>query len=1013
MIDTNQIPKPSSAGANGSEGSVPARKRILLVEGDGFTRLVLLFRLRLEGFQVDFASNGILALGKLRTRHPDALLVELKLNGLSGLELIKAARADPVFGNRPIYVFTYTERMSRSTRKEVTLLATAVLDKASTSREHMVQTFTSLFARPKSAGAPPKPGAAPAAEADLLNEMVPSGALEEIIAGVREQSKTFAASSETGGHVAACRELLSRVCSLASCAEAAGLANLARQSKALENFLHQLCAENRAPTESALSTEVRAVEVLSQLSPEVAGNNQSLSRFTAVVMDEAPSSNRALQKALREAGFDAICFDDPTRVQDHLASNQADLIIANVILPEAHGLALNDIRQLPQHAETPIIFVTDSSPRERSRDELPTSAPRLDSNPLLIKELIMKALNEVQSKHSPPPAIGAPVQPRPVRDSKAAAIQKSQAMPSMEDGFELFATPQRPAEGFDSPAPAEPALSEGSESEVAEPVFASAAVPPDSIPSQPIQWAIPGEAGAEGHAEVFSRLPANAADALLTDDQRIEMVQPSGFQLEPAEPPKPEATSQDQAAMDRLALAQSDSGGFAEAMDHDPQPESNEASQAQEFVAGAQDLAQDVGNELFSPQSEHAADGTPAQQSDAMETYPHQDGLATQFGQEELVPNAEVESHSVEAQQVSDEPCVRLIQSAPESPSRERERGAQISELEQQVRQSVAELAQATAELAHERGERQRSERRIAALNARLQELHADLGQTLESHTASLGRIGSLENELRQTSQALARTTAEVEQQQAERQLAEEQLQQAKELNAGLRKNLAFFEANNQNFDQARQDLQARLEASLSAARESEAKLQRERAERQRLAETLEGVQHQLQSPHRESLERELQTTLDSLHETEAKLRQETAERQRLSQALESAQLELQDRSHRSDLEFSKLQSALQVEQAGRRSQETQLTRLHHGSVDAVRAARSLRSSLRRQIREPVDGLYNSARSLLELELGDEQKRLAQAVLQDALLLHTKLREPELPQSDSTDTEPSSANPTI
>src|SRR5215471_18056644 len=82
------------------------RKRILLVEGDGFTRLVLLLRLRLAGFAVDFTSNGVLGLQKLRSCRPDILLVELQLCGLSGLELIKAARAEPTFDNRPIYVFT-------------------------------------------------------------------------------------------------------------------------------------------------------------------------------------------------------------------------------------------------------------------------------------------------------------------------------------------------------------------------------------------------------------------------------------------------------------------------------------------------------------------------------------------------------------------------------------------------------------------------------------------------------------------------------------------------------------------------------------------------------------------------------------------------------------------------------------------------------------------------------------------------------------------------------------------
>src|SRR6476660_7561723 len=94
----------SEALQNGeTESGTVERKRILLVEGDGFTRLVLLLRLRLAGFAVDFTSNGVLGLGKLRSCNPDILLVELKLCGMSGLELIKAARAHEGFGDRPVY----------------------------------------------------------------------------------------------------------------------------------------------------------------------------------------------------------------------------------------------------------------------------------------------------------------------------------------------------------------------------------------------------------------------------------------------------------------------------------------------------------------------------------------------------------------------------------------------------------------------------------------------------------------------------------------------------------------------------------------------------------------------------------------------------------------------------------------------------------------------------------------------------------------------------------------------
>src|SRR5215467_10969996 len=129
MSETKGSTTTSKVSQGEAQGTLAKRKRILLVEGDGFTRLVLLLRLRLAGFAVDFTSNGVLGLGKIRSCNPDILLVELKLCGLSGLQLIKAARAEPTFGDRPIFVYTHTDRISRSARKELGVLASKVFNK--------------------------------------------------------------------------------------------------------------------------------------------------------------------------------------------------------------------------------------------------------------------------------------------------------------------------------------------------------------------------------------------------------------------------------------------------------------------------------------------------------------------------------------------------------------------------------------------------------------------------------------------------------------------------------------------------------------------------------------------------------------------------------------------------------------------------------------------------------------------------------------------------------------------
>src|SRR5512135_3608081 len=128
------LANPGNAGTQFSK-----RKRVLIAESDGFTRMVLMLLFRMIGFGVDFTANGLIALGKLRAQPPDALLLELNLSGLAGLELIRWVRNDPQFSNLRIYVFTDAEAMKRAVRREVQLNVTKVFDKRAISREDVVK----------------------------------------------------------------------------------------------------------------------------------------------------------------------------------------------------------------------------------------------------------------------------------------------------------------------------------------------------------------------------------------------------------------------------------------------------------------------------------------------------------------------------------------------------------------------------------------------------------------------------------------------------------------------------------------------------------------------------------------------------------------------------------------------------------------------------------------------------------------------------------------------------------
>jgi DNA-binding response OmpR family regulator len=1039
-------------------------KRILLVEGDGFTRLVLLLRLRLAGFAVDFTSNGVLGLGKLRSCHPDILLIELKLCGMSGVELIKAARVEPAFGNRPIYVFTHVDRMNRATRKEVGALATKVFDKNSTTRESLVQTFATMFLSPPIL-APEQRSASPKVQrpAEARKQTVLPGAIEAIVAGVREQSELLAKGSEN--RAANAVELLSRVSSLASCADAAGLPNLARHAKALENFLNQLCLNRVADLPAHLVTINRAVEVMAGLSLANTGEEQTLRRFAAVLIDEEPSSNKAMQRALVDAGFEPCGFEEPARGREYLGSNRTEVIIANLPLPETHSLSLSDIRQLPLHAETPVVFGPDSTITAPLGERLPTIAARLDSDERLLTALVLRALNQLQGSGAEDLASSTLELPE-ASAARPPAINTA-ASESFEDGFELFSRS-------------------------------------GSISRQPAFEAEPDSINSQDEGESLARLPAISNDQSQNDETPIEAPTNSDLQLEPVEPATPEPTTEDgTVAAPWLAPENFEAGQSISASEGASEPEKSDVTEAYQTTATRSNYEEDMNHQFnetsaYAPSGDDATSlpeysaGATADQVDepnrlsadtvagesaenaqarcaeleqelaalrqALDDFnasfqqQQQAGLEASKYVEELEErlrlnaadqekqkheqqqahaelNQQLEAASAASQQnesarqQADTRCAQLEQELDvlrqsrddlanklaQEQKASAESSARVKQLEdqstsqagngagseEQIRQGVAALARTTAELARERGERQRSEQRTAELNERLQELHQDLGRTLKAQRDDLARITSLEEEQRQTRETLDRRHADVEQLQAERQLAEDELQKTKHMNAQLRKDLLFFDEINKKFGGTSQELQAQLEASLSAARENEAILARKSSEQQQLADGLETAKQELQnqSHKRETLEQELQRLQQSLQDREAKLQKESAERQRLKDALDSAQRSARGGSER-DLEFSKLQSALQLEQVERKRQEAELTRMHQSALNSAHAARALRTGLRRQIREPVENLVQSASGLLELELGEAQKKLAEAVLQDVLLVQTRLREP-------------------
>lgn len=84
-------------------------KRVLFVEDDAFIRDIASIKLSDNGFEVVVAENGEQARTKLEEELPDIVLLDLDLPDISGLELLKEMKNDPMRKMIPVIIFSNSD----------------------------------------------------------------------------------------------------------------------------------------------------------------------------------------------------------------------------------------------------------------------------------------------------------------------------------------------------------------------------------------------------------------------------------------------------------------------------------------------------------------------------------------------------------------------------------------------------------------------------------------------------------------------------------------------------------------------------------------------------------------------------------------------------------------------------------------------------------------------------------------------------------------------------------------
>lgn len=79
---------------------------VLVVDDEPDVRLIARMVLQADGFEVDEVSTGEAALEALDRQRPDVLLLDIRLPGIGGWEVLHRVRSDPALSGLPVVVFT-------------------------------------------------------------------------------------------------------------------------------------------------------------------------------------------------------------------------------------------------------------------------------------------------------------------------------------------------------------------------------------------------------------------------------------------------------------------------------------------------------------------------------------------------------------------------------------------------------------------------------------------------------------------------------------------------------------------------------------------------------------------------------------------------------------------------------------------------------------------------------------------------------------------------------------------
>ena len=490
-------------------------KKVLIVEDDAIIANIYQRKLQMDGFQVQHAADGELAMEMIKCSAPDIVLLDLQLPKANGIEVLKFIRSREESKVLPVVVFTnsYLGTMVQSAWKAG---ANKCLTKAICTPKQVADVLRATLAGEDSVGGPPPADAptikmatsaqvpAPAASADgpikmalldapavakadepsklsgllkmtspakpaarspqvpkslapaaskpgggdiplkLAGESAPISMqfapaapkavvspaqeyqapsehsvleveanfqhelrrgfaenLPQFIGFLRQRLQSFVKNESDTANLrwmeersAILFDMYRKTHSLTSGAGVAGCQVIARLSSAFEALLTELYENPKSINPSAIRTLAHTVDFLAQLATDVdVAEAIELGAASVLVVDDEALSRKAVMRGLEKAELKAMDVADPAAAFEQCKKQTFDLIFLDIDMPGMNGYDLCKlIRSQPQHAKTPVVFVTGLTDFGSRAKSTISGGTDLIGKPFPIIELAVKAL---------------------------------------------------------------------------------------------------------------------------------------------------------------------------------------------------------------------------------------------------------------------------------------------------------------------------------------------------------------------------------------------------------------------------------------------------------------------------------------------------------------------------------------------------------------------------------------------------------------------------------------------